>query len=118
MDDLAENAKQASVQVRADMREARAHAVKMRQMAIDQVKHSIQELELSMSTHTLHDLEWSSTDKEKNIHMLDSLNLSLSELEGVGFKSRRGSNFNGDSSGGGSGSQSRNDGESNLDVNR
>ena len=84
LDTIAENAKSASAQVREDMREERKHAVQMRASAIASVKHSISELELSMSG--------SGPIDEKKEKQLSSLNSSLSELEVSGFqKSRRGS---------------------------
>ena len=74
-------AREASLQVRADMREERNHATKMRETAIKSVKHSITELELS-----------NDVEEGKKADMLDKLNSSLKELEGSGFKaSRRGS---------------------------
>jgi hypothetical protein len=103
IDEIAKHAAEASKQVRADMREERDHAVKMRKMAIDSVKHSIHELELSISVDEEHLKDENEDDehlivgrrkiKKKSI-MLDSLNDSLHELEETGFnKSRRGSAF-------------------------
>ena len=77
------SAKQASAQVRDDMKEERSHAVKMRLKAIAGVAHSIKTLELSMAESMTTDNEEEHAKKE---HMIESLCDSLHDLEETTFK--------------------------------